>query len=266
MELTVEGQLGEMSFDATARLLVKVGELLASADQAAHAGKRSFRAVVSDIHGGSVVAAIDLLEVEDAGAGEPERVALTVINGVGALTEDDPHIPAGFDVRTVKALGAVSRNLDRSMPRAHLRLIDGSVRAEPVVIERSLAAKASLATRARTTVWGALEGSIDLVSLRGKPKFGLFERLERRPVTCLAPPDVVEVARDALGRRVLVTGMLSLNAQDQVVSISAESIEVLPEDSQLPRVAQFAGRFPDHLGGHDPVEYVRELRGGGDAY
>lgn len=265
LEVTIEGRMGEMSFHALADVFRNVERMFAAADRANHHGKQTMSAVVQEIREGSLFSAVEYVPLETAEDADPTEVTLTVIRGLGMLDdEDEPRIPSGFDLATTRFAGAAAGGLKGGVKSAHLRLVDAGFTIAPeYTIRPHLRTRVDTALRPRENVWGSIEGLVDQISIRGKtPSIGVQERLERRPLTCVIQRDNVEQAQAALGRRVIITGAMSMNAASQAVKMMAETIEVLPAEADLPTIRSIAGRFPGHIEGADPVEYVRILRGG----
>jgi hypothetical protein len=265
LEVTIEGRMGEMSFHALADVFRNVERMFAAADRASHRGRQTMTAVVQEIREGSLFSAVEYVPLESASDADPTGVTLTVIQGLGMLDdENEPRIPSGFDLATARCAGAAAGGLKGGVKAAHLRLVDANFASDPeYTILPKLRSSVDKALRPRENVWGNIEGVVDQISIRGKsPSIGVQERIERRPLTCIIQRDAVERAQAALGRRVIVTGVMLMNAASQAVRMMAESIEVIPTDSDLPGIGSIAGRFPGHLEGADPVKYVRMLRGG----
>ncbi len=265
LEVTIEGRMGEMSFHALADVFRNVERMFAAADRAIHQGRQTMAAVVKEIRDGSLFSAVEYVPLETAEDADPAGVTLMVIEGLGMLDDEhEPRIPTGFDLATARFAGATAGGLKGGVKSAHLRLVDARFAAAPeYTILPPLRHRVEAALRPRDNVWGSIEGVVDQISIRGKsPSIGVQERLERRPLTCVIKRDAVDQAQSALGRRVIVTGAISMNAASQAVKMMAESIEVLFADSDLPTIRSIAGRFPGHIEGADPVAYVRSLRGG----
>lgn len=256
--------MGEMSFHALADVFRNVERMFAAADRAGHHGKQTMTAVVQEIREGSLFSAVEYVPLETADDADPTGVTLTVIEGLGMLDDEhEPRIPSGFDLATARFAGAAAGGLKGGVKSAHLRLVDAGFTVAPeYTILPQLRRRVETALRPRDNVWGSIEGVVDQISIRGKnPSIGVQERLERRPLKCIIQRDNLQQAQLALGRRVIVTGAMSMNAASQAVKMMAETIDVLPVDSDLPTIRSIAGRFPGHIEGADPVDYVRALRG-----
>lgn len=67
----------------------------------------------------------------------------------------------------------------------------------------------------------------------------------------------------ALGRKVLASGELTYPAgSDFPRSIKIETVEILPEDDELPSLSDLRGIAPDITGDLSSEEFVRRLRDG----
>lgn len=110
-------------------------------------------------------------------------------------------------------------------------------------------------------VLGSVEGIMETVSLaRNQRVFRVRDAVDRKSVACTFSPAQFEDVRNALGRRVLVSGKLCYSKQGQLVAVRAvETIRVL-EDRQLPSADELMGIAPDFADGLPAEIFINRMR------
>lgn len=108
---------------------------------------------------------------------------------------------------------------------------------------------------------GSIEGKLDTSSVHRAPRFIVYQSRTKKAVTCRFETGLLESAKAALGRRVLVAGIIHSNVMDEPVRVDAERIRPLRQPSELPGTSDLAGSDADFTGGVGSAEYVRRLRG-----
>jgi len=109
---------------------------------------------------------------------------------------------------------------------------------------------------------GAVEGKLETISVRGgHPKFTIYLSRTNKAVACRIPEGMLlEEAKQTLGKRVLVTGIVRSNARGEPLSVEAEHIRAFRAPDQLPKTRNLHGIDPNFTGGLSSDEYVRALR------
>ncbi len=100
-----------------------------------------------------------------------------------------------------------------------------------------------------------------MISLRGSsPHYNVYEALTKRPVSAKFDRAQLEEVRDALGRRVNVSGIIHRNANGEPITIERGELNLMREEEALPTVDDIAGIDPDYTGSRNSAEYVRAMR------
>jgi hypothetical protein len=71
-----------------------------------------------------------------------------------------------------------------------------------------------------------------------------------------------EQAISNLGRRVIVSGIVSYNAVGEPVKVEVDRLRVLKEEKELPTIVEMLGMTPDITGDLSTEEHIRQLRDG----
>lgn len=102
-----------------------------------------------------------------------------------------------------------------------------------------------------------IEGKLDTINIHRGLEFVVYDPLTDQPTVCRFD-EKLEIARNALGHRVSVTGWATYNRQDQPISLEVDELQVFGDPSELPRFLE--GEEIDITGGIDSVEYIRRAR------
>lgn len=91
--------------------------------------------------------------------------------------------------------------------------------------------------------FGSVEGTVEVVNFHSKSRyFNLYDALDGHRIRCnfgdrVDPDDI----RDALLRRVLVTGMIGYRSAGIATEVRVESVRVFPDEDRLPTPTQVRG-------------------------
>ena len=97
---------------------------------------------------------------------------------------------------------------------------------------------------ARPTEVGSIEGRLEMMSVRGRLSFAVWDDLHDSEVRCYIPAgneELYDRAYRAFRKRVSVFGVLRLTEAGEPVSIQVRDIEVFPDPSELPSADEVYG-------------------------
>lgn len=109
---------------------------------------------------------------------------------------------------------------------------------------------------------GSVIGKLELISLHKQRRFNVYDEVTRRPVKSTFKPEGLEKVKQALGRRVLVSGIVHRNSKGQPVKVEDSSIEILPLEQDLPSTQELYGIAPAFTGELSTGEYLARLADG----
>ena len=108
----------------------------------------------------------------------------------------------------------------------------------------------------RTKSIGSITGALDALSLHGRNRFQVYDDVSQRPVTVEFKPEELGQVKDALGKRVVVFGIISRNSIGQPIRIDEPSLKIMPSGRPLTSIIGIA---PDFLGDQTMLEYMRSI-------
>ena len=93
------------------------------------------------------------------------------------------------------------------------------------------------------TAWGAVDGELDMISVRRRAYFVIYEHGSNNQIRCTFPDDWMETVKDMLARRVIVEGNLRYRT-DGTVRAMAEPSSINPVPEPRRTIIEFRGALP----------------------
>ena len=90
--------------------------------------------------------------------------------------------------------------------------------------------------------WGSVEGYLQMISVRDKYRFNLYEVLNDDRIGCVFDPDLLEEVKESLNHRIVVYGMIHTQG-DIIKQVTVERIHRRPDSKDLPGFAEIRGIF-----------------------
>ena len=140
-------------------------------------------------------------------------------------------------------------------------LTSDSLQASSARVTAKIASNAKEALTPRQQTRGSLIGTLEVISVHQGQVVTLYDEINRRATRGTFDRSTqFDLVKSALGKRVVVDGVLSRNSLGEIVSIDMTKIELLPDESDLPSVRDLIGSEPELTGGLTAVEYQRVRR------
>lgn len=189
--------------------------------------------------------------VEDLDVGP--AVAKAYIQGLEQIGQF-PVIPNYFSEDTLEKAKALVGVLDGEVSKITVT-VPGF---RPVTVTQHIAANVDALIGPQHEALGALEGTLETLSVHGRPYFNIYETLTNRKVVCHFPESMVDEAHRAFRKRVAAYGKVKYTRTGRPLSIAVEQLRVLREKQDLPQAKDLEGI--DLTGGVDATEHIRRLR------
>jgi len=115
----------------------------------------------------------------------------------------------------------------------------------------------------KRTAFGSVEGRIEVINVHKRFKALLYHAVTNKIITCYFEESEMDMVKDALGKRVIVSGELKKNIHGDTFRIEKPQLEimegkkrfVLPNKNETLKTPSFANAFTT-------AEYMRRIRGG----
>lgn len=267
LRIVVEGNLGDITVEALVRALDGTVAILNQLDVVTVGQSTpSLTWYVTGLREGSAAIELRARPRKDKRRRPPADqidLARTLVAGLDQLENRD-EVPERFVDKSVRRVGTLGRLLTEGAsglrvegppPASHVDQRPQTAHVSEVSARHSLQAT-RVASRARSSLLGNLEK----LDLHGKHRFGIYNTRSRRAVMCEFARDQLDDVVAALGRRVLVDGILSRNAAGDPLRIVVGDLELVPDDADLPPIQAIFGSAPDFTNGKTVAEHLDEIR------
>lgn len=108
---------------------------------------------------------------------------------------------------------------------------------------------------------GSVVGALEMINLHNVQRFAIFQTIRNRKVTCSFQPEIKPTIIAALEKYVRVTGTLHYKKWDQHPhEVDVKTLEVFPDERELPTLLDLAGINPNIVGDQEPEEFLAEAR------
>ena len=261
--LKVQGMSGEISLDTFLLTLGESLSILKELDRVvSREAKGTLKWVVSGLREGSAVVEAEsrvVIGEEDFGF----QVAERFVDGIRTV-QDEGVTPPMFSQDCIRSLNKIVRSLGNN-GASGLEITTPKLTAAPdsVKLSSETGAKLRLLARVQRKSIGSAEGNLQLISIHPRSRrFNIYHAMTQKAIKCNLPKEIEAEVIDHLGRRVVVSGMVSRNELGEPVSVDVDHLRMLKEEHELPSVADIIGIAPDITGNLTTEEYVRSLRDG----
>jgi hypothetical protein len=189
--------------------------------------------------------------------------AEALVSGVDAL-QSMPEVPQYYTESTVDRVLKIGEP-GQGVREVSLATVNGQVELDYVPVSEPVRQHAREAVREAETSLGSVAGWLDQMNARrfgkGVLAVSLFDPITRRAVAGYVPAVMESQVHELWRRRVLARGRVTRNGRGQIVRISIDGFELLPEDdSARAPVEKLLGIDHDWTDGQTVDEYVREAR------
>lgn len=263
LQLRIEGEQGQITLEAFVQVLNRARLVIEDIDSAVSEQPRgAFEWVITDLAMGSAIAEV---EPRPRLPQADERLGLVVghnfVSGLDSIERGDEHLPPYFTDTGLGRVKWIAQTLGRAGIGPFHALLNGGVGASATITEQAAVNVARL-VEPRSTAIGSVSGNLEMISVHGPARYNVYDALTRRAVRCTFPRERLEEVASALGRRVLVSGIVHRNQFGEPVKVERGQLGLLRSDAELPSTRDIAGLVPDLTGELASDEYVRRLRNG----
>ena len=171
---------------------------------------------------------------------------------------DDEAIPTTVDDKGRRLTRTIVNRARRTVP-----VIVETPGQEPIHIEPEPQGPIKEPTHRRRrevlSAWGQVEGRLDVISVRTRPYFVIYEHASNNQIRCTFPDDWMDTVKDLLGERVMVDGSLRYRLDGSVSALTRPTaINAVSEPQRS--LFELRGSLPGISGELSSVDYVKQLR------
>ena len=192
---------------------------------------------------------------------EADRVdtATTLVKGIEYL-DIWQELPAELREPALRNLQAVAGSLRYGNSEYEVEVTSIST-GQTARISHGMAKKINqLLLKERISI-GSIEGKLELISVHaGSRKFNIYQDVTGKAVRCDLPRDMERQVIDALGNRVIVSGIIHRNLEGNPVRVRVERLRNLRSGEEAPTLDELMGSIPDLTGDQTTEEFIRTMR------
>jgi len=257
LRMDIEGERGKISFETFAVVVRNTFDILADLDSAVSlTPEGSLDWFIADVSFGSLVIAIES-KSRLPDTDYSSKVTQTFVDGLVHIQRERTTPPYFSDYGLRKAQ-QLARKLRKDGAEA-VRIHDTERRVEAMISPAVLPDLGRL-INVRFQEIGSLEGRLEMISIHRVPRFTIYHAITQRSIRCKFEPKLLDLVKDALGRRVVISGVVYFNYRYEPVRIDLQELVILPAEEGLPPARALRGMAPDFTGDKTTEEYIRSLR------
>ncbi len=114
----------------------------------------------------------------------------------------------------------------------------------------------------KRTAIGSVEGTLEKISVHKDFNFVVYHSITKRAVTCqIREPEMMQLAKEALGKRVSVTGILYKNFQNETKRVSVQRMRIIGSGLIIVPGIDRHWEEPAFSDAEDSADLLRRIRG-----
>ena len=188
---------------------------------------------ISEVRQGSIylTAEVSIIK-EDVELDRPQEIIKAFQSGLEVIKEH-PIRPKYFNDISLKKAKIFSELIDPN----DFAEIGFSTKIWRFNVTKNIAVNIDEIIKTFHQYYGAIEGKLVSISIRKGQRIGIRSMVENKTITCFFPDELFETARNALGKRVYVFGLIQQHLHGEKINIQVQEIKLLPEPSESFSVA-----------------------------
>lgn len=257
LQMGIEGERGKISLETFAVVVRNTFDILADLDNAVSSiPQGSLEWFIADVSFGSLVIAIEskskLPDIDYS-----SKVAETFVDGLAHIQRERTTPPyfSDYDLRKAQEL---ARRLRKDGAKAVI--IHDIERQVKATISPEVVPDLGQLINVRFQDIGSVEGRLEMISIHKVPRFTIYHAITQRSIRCKFEPKLLDLVKEALGRRVVISGVVYFNYRYEAVRVDLQKLTILPKEEELPYPKDLRGMAPDFTGDKTTEEYIRSLR------
>ena len=247
---------GDVRFDAFIRQLNAVRDALIETDRVISHGRSVYYRVVDLRHLSPSTVELEAVPIDGEQEDTAGMVVDTFYTAVSKI-QDEGYAPPELDYEALEKFKNLTGLLGTEITKATFTH-DGNT----MELSESLSENVDKILGPDEYEIGSVAGMLHHLNLHSKPKvFTIYPTAGRPRLRCTFPEEKRDEVIAAVDQYVRVTGRLkSKMGTAHPNEMAVENIEVYPDESDLPKLADLEGVAPEATGDKTSDEFVRDLR------
>lgn len=258
--LTVKGLLGKISLESFLIVIDSSLDILKDLDSAiSKQPQGSLDWVIEDIYPTGSIGIEIMSKVRDPKIDYAKEVAESYYNGI-EIIHTKGITPPYFSDNCLKLLGKMAKGLRKNGAEA-VEVCD-PIKEKTTQFDSGIITTTNQLIGYSYKSFGSVEGTLEMISIHKPARFNVYHSVSLHAVRCNLKEEDIEKVKEALGRRVVVSGLVSYNTKHEPKRVEVEELEIIPREDELPTIDDFIGSDPDYTGEMTTEEYIRSIRSG----
>ena len=183
---------------------------------------------ISEVRQGSICLTAEANVISDKIELErPYEVIETFKAGLETVKES-PKRPQNFTDRALKNIKNIS-NLINPNDFAEISFSDTQWK---LYLTQNISVNIDEITQNFYKIYGSIEGKLISISVAQRQNMGIRSSTEKKVIRCFFPDELFDQARDALGKRVYVFGLIRQYLHGEKINIQVQELKVFPEKTE----------------------------------
>lgn len=180
---------------------------------------------ITEINEGSIIitAEANLLD-EQVEIERPQEIIKIFREGL-ELIKETPQRPLHFTERALKNVKVFSELIDPN----NFAEIKFSTENWKFAVTKNLSANIDEIIQTFYKIYGSIEGQLVSISIANRQNIGIRSLTDKKVIKCFFPDELFEQAREALGKRVYVFGLIRQYFHGEKINIQVQELKVFPD-------------------------------------
>jgi hypothetical protein len=186
-----------------------------------------------------------------------ERVERELIANVSAITDMGERTKLLSDA-ALNRVERIAKMAPKIGPSSIYTTTKSAVPLTTTVTVKTLTQIQDL-TSVKSTSFGTVSGSLDSISVHRGLEFRVWDDQTNRRVRCIFEKKQESQAKDMLGKKVMVTGMVRADRYGRPIFMKVENFDPLIPRKDLPTIEEMRGLVPNFTGGLSLKEFFEDF-------
>lgn len=211
------------------KLLESFSIILTEIDQEiSDTGEVGVEWAITEVQQGSIImtAEANILD-EQVETERPQRIINVFRDSLEELIKEKPQRPLYFNNKALYNVKKFSELIDPN----DFADIEFSTENWRFYVTKNIAANVDEITQNFYSIYGSIEGQLVSINIANRQKMGIRSLTDNKIIKCFFPEELFEQAREALGKRVYVFGLIRQYLHGEKINIQVQEMKVFPKKS-----------------------------------
>jgi hypothetical protein len=182
---------------------------------------------ITEVQQGSIIITAEANILDEQVEIERPQKIINVFRDSLELIKEKPQRPLYFNAKALYNLKKFSELIDPN----DFAEIEFSAENWRFYVTKNIAANVDEITQKFYSIYGSIEGQLVSINIANRQNMGIRSLTDDKIIKCFFPEELFEQAREALGKRVYVFGLIRQYLHGEKINIQVQELKVFPEKS-----------------------------------